>query len=71
MVGEGEIMAKCSSGSVRVRGRRVALFGRGDEQEEILQGMGRVRDVATGPDGSVYVVLNDPNKIIRLIPATK
>lgn len=44
-------------------GKRVA------EHEEILHGMGRVRDVAVGPDGSVYVVLNGPDRVIRLVRA--
>ncbi|MDD4108186.1 MAG: PQQ-dependent sugar dehydrogenase [Prolixibacteraceae bacterium] len=34
----------------------------------ILKGAGRVRDVSTGPDGAIYVVLNNPDKVIRLIP---
>jgi glucose/arabinose dehydrogenase len=37
------------------------------EREEIIHGMGRVRDVVCAPDGSVYVVLNDPDKVIRLV----
>jgi glucose/arabinose dehydrogenase len=36
--------------------------------ETIVKGMGRVRDVAVGPDGAVYVVLNRPGSIIRLTP---
>lgn len=36
--------------------------------ETILKNAGRVRDVATGPDGAIYVVLNNPDKVIRLIP---
>ena len=39
------------------------------EHEEILLGMGRVRDVAFGPDGNLYIVLNGPDKVIRLVPA--
>jgi glucose/arabinose dehydrogenase len=39
------------------------------EHERILQGMGRVREVTVGPDGLVYVALNQPDKIIRLVPA--
>lgn len=39
------------------------------EREEIIRGHGRVRDVVCAPDGSIYVVLNDPGKVIRLIPA--
>ncbi len=39
------------------------------EREEILHGMGRVRDVAVAPDGTIVVVLNEPDKVIRLVPA--
>lgn len=39
------------------------------EREEILWGMGRVREVAAGPDGFIYVALNGPDKIIRVVPA--
>lgn len=39
------------------------------EREELLQGMGRVRDVRVAKDGSVYLVLNGPDKIVRLVPA--
>ncbi len=38
------------------------------EREELLKGLGRVRDTAVGPDGSIYVVLNGPDKVIRLVP---
>lgn len=37
-------------------------------EEVILKGQGRVRDVSTGPDGAIYVVLNKPDKVIRLTP---
>ncbi len=37
-------------------------------EQIILKGAGRVRDVAAGPDGAIYVVLNDPHKVIRLTP---
>lgn len=46
----------------RIRGDKVV------EHEELLLGKGRVRDVRVGPDGFVYVVLNGPDKIIRLVP---
>ncbi|MBK8503447.1 MAG: PQQ-dependent sugar dehydrogenase [Saprospiraceae bacterium] len=36
------------------------------DQEIILQGVGRVRDIKTAPDGSIYIVLNRPDKILRL-----
>jgi len=35
-------------------------------EETILKNAGRVRDVSTGPDGAVYVVLNNPDMILRL-----
>lgn len=38
-------------------------------EEVILKNAGRVRDVSTGPDGAIYVVLNKPDKVIRLVPA--
>jgi glucose/arabinose dehydrogenase len=41
------------------------------EREEVLRGAGRVRDVRTGPDGSIYVVLNNPDKVVRIVPAGK
>ncbi len=33
----------------------------------ILKGIGRIRDVAGGPDGAIYVILNSPDRIIRLV----
>lgn len=35
----------------------------------ILKGEGEVRDVASGPDGYLYLVLDAPGRIVRLIPA--
>ena len=40
-------------------------------EEVILKNAGRVRDVCTGPDGAIYVVLNKPDKVIRLTPEMK
>lgn len=40
-------------------------------QEIILKGQGRVRDVSTGPDGAIYVILNKPGTVLRLTPAPK
>lgn len=39
------------------------------EREELLRGIGRVRDVAVSPGGAVYVVLNGPDRIVRLVGA--
>jgi len=38
------------------------------EQELILKGVGRVRDLKTGPDGRLYVLLNDPDVVLRISP---
>jgi glucose/arabinose dehydrogenase len=37
-------------------------------QEMIMKGLGRVRDLKIGPDGRLYVVLNNPDVILRLTP---
>lgn len=37
-------------------------------QQTILKNAGRVRDVACGPDGAIYVVLNGPDMVLRLVP---
>lgn len=37
-------------------------------QEVLFAEMGRVRDVVTGPDGLIYVALNNPGRIARLVP---
>lgn len=39
------------------------------EREELIHGRGRVRDVACGPDGTIYVVFNDPHRVMRMVPA--
>ena len=36
--------------------------------ETVLKNAGRVRDVQTGPDGAVYIVLNSPGTVLRLSP---
>ena len=40
-------------------------------EDEVIfdESVGRVRDVRSGPDGYLYVVLNKPDRIIRLVPA--
>lgn len=37
-------------------------------QEVLFSEMGRVRDVVVGPDGLIYVALNNPGRIARLVP---
>jgi aldose sugar dehydrogenase len=38
------------------------------EEEIILRGEGRIRAIATGPEGALYLVLNTPDRIVRLVP---
>ncbi|HEY7305286.1 MAG TPA: PQQ-dependent sugar dehydrogenase [Bryobacteraceae bacterium] len=50
--------------------RRLVVDGHSVTHQEILfKGIGRVRDVVNGPDGYLYVVLNAPDRIERLVPA--
>lgn len=50
--------------------RRIRITaGKVEAQELILKDIGRVRDVAAGPDGFIYVLLNDPDKVVRIVPA--
>ena len=41
------------------------------EQEMILKGSGRVRDLKFGPDGALYVLLNKPDMVLRITPDGK
>ncbi len=38
------------------------------KDEIIIKGEGRVRDVASGPDGFLDLVLNGPDRVVRLVP---
>jgi glucose/arabinose dehydrogenase len=50
--------------------RLVIEDGRVIHDEIILKGQGRVRDVANGPDGFIYVVITgNDSRIARLVPA--
>lgn len=66
---KGDLVAGGLAGSVVDRVR--IKDGKMVETEELVHGMGRVRDVVTAPDGTIYVVLNDPDHVIRLVPAGK
>lgn len=49
--------------------RRLVLDGdRVIEQEVLLKGYGRVRDVKFGPDGALYVLTNAPDELLRITP---
>ena len=38
------------------------------EQEVLLKGYGRVRDLKMGPDGALYVLTNTPDALLRITP---
>jgi glucose/arabinose dehydrogenase len=38
------------------------------EQEVLLKGYGRVRDIKIGPDGMLYVLTNGPDTLLRITP---
>ncbi|MCC6404680.1 MAG: PQQ-dependent sugar dehydrogenase [Fimbriimonadaceae bacterium] len=64
---KGDILAGGLSGQCVDRIR--VKDGRFVEVERIFSGLGRVRDVVSGPGGAVYVVLNEPDKVVRLVEA--
>lgn len=41
------------------------------KQEVLFKGYGRVRDIKQSPDGTIYVLLNKPDMIVRLTPGSK
>ncbi len=40
--------------------------GRVTRQELLFKGHGRIRDIKTGPDGALYLLLNNPGALVRL-----
>ncbi len=49
--------------------RRLVLAGdRVVEDEVLLKGYGRIRDLKIGPDGALYVVTNAPDAVLRITP---
>ena len=48
--------------------RLVVEEGRVVKQEILLKGHGRVRDIAMGPDGAIYVLTNAPDELLRITP---
>jgi glucose/arabinose dehydrogenase len=58
------------AGALRGELHRIRVCnGQAITDEVLLSGLGRIRDVRTGPDGFLYLVLNQPDRIVRLIPA--
>ncbi|MCC6415681.1 MAG: PQQ-dependent sugar dehydrogenase [Opitutaceae bacterium] len=50
--------------------RRLVLEGdRVTHQEILFKGIGRVRSIAVGPDGFIYLGLENPGRIVRLVSA--
>jgi glucose/arabinose dehydrogenase len=41
------------------------------KEEIILKGVGRIRDLKIGPDGALYVLLNNPDMVLRISPEKK
>jgi glucose/arabinose dehydrogenase len=44
---------------------------RGVSDEKLIQGIGRVRDVAFAPDEFIYVLTEDTGLLIRILPVKK
>lgn len=40
-------------------------------EEKLMEGIGRVRSVVEGPDGLIYVSVETPGMVLRLVPVTK
>jgi len=50
-------------------GRRLVMDGhKVTEQEILLKGYGRVRDIKVGQDGALYVLTNTPDALLRITP---
>lgn len=50
--------------------RRLTIAGESVTHQEVLfKGIGRVRDLVNGPDGNLYIVLDQPGRILRIAPA--
>ena len=59
-------------GSLRAQElRRVRLDAQGAfaSEEIIMSGRGRIRDVQMDSDGTILVLLNGPDHLVRLVPA--
>ena len=48
---------------------RMVIHGHAvQHREKLLEGIGRVRNVVVSPDGYIYVAIENPGKIVRLVP---
>ena len=52
--------------------KRLELDGEKVVSEEVFfKGIGRIRDINTASDGSIYVVINNPHAVVRLTPVKR
>jgi glucose/arabinose dehydrogenase len=51
--------------------RTIMKDGRVIGDEKLIQGIGRVRDVAVAPDGFLYCVTEDTGVMVRILPVKK
>jgi len=51
--------------------RLVIREGKVVESEILIKGAGRIRDVASGPDGHPWLVLNHPHQVVRMVPVVQ
>lgn len=67
---KGDLFAGGLAGNVVERVRVKVEGGKATfvEHEEIVQGMGRVRDVTPDAQGNLYVTLNGPDMVVRIVP---
>jgi aldose sugar dehydrogenase len=64
---EGDLMVASLVGQMLVRS--VFVGDRVVHDEKLLQGIGRVRSVRLAPDGYLYLLVEDPGMLVRLLPA--
>lgn len=41
------------------------------EKELVFKATGRIRDIASGPDGALYLIFNRPSSVVKLLPLTQ
>lgn len=61
----GDLLASGLAGEIVERLR--VVDGEVTEREEVIRGLGRVRDTAVSPEGEIYILLERPGRIIKLV----
>ena len=64
----GNLLVGCLGGE-QLR-RIVVRDGHVTHEEVLFRGMGRVRDIVPGPDGNLYLVMNNPGRILKMMKAS-